>query len=183
MHISEFERDWDRIDSACAPYLTTRDSALFREGGRRAWVWNTFNTEYTRERERWLWQLTVDRVKENPWYFAKLKAWTAVRLWVIGIQRGTFLEASMTGKIKQALPTALTLAQFLLFVIAVPIALRKDRSLMRKLLPALVVVFYGWAIYIPFVIQSRYTVPLRMAFLLVIAAACSTLLQRKRGDA
>lgn len=182
VHVAEFERDWDRIDSACAPYLTARDSALFLEGGRRAWVWNTFSTEYTRERERWLWQLTLERVKENPWYFVKLKAWTAIRLWVIGIQRTAFLEASMTGKIKQALPTALTLVQFLLFIIAVPLALRKDRALMPKLLPALVIVLYGWAIYIPFVIQSRYTVPLRMAFLLIIAAACATLLQRKLGN-
>ncbi len=180
MHIAEFEHDWDRIDSACAPYLTARDSALFAEGGRRAWVWNTFSTEYTRERERWLWKLTLERVKENPWYFVKLKAWTVIRLWVIGIQRDDFAQASATGKLKQALPTALTLVQFLLFVIAVPLALRRYRDLLAPLLPALVVVIYGWFIYLPFVIQSRYTVPLRMAFLLAIAVACAAHIQRKR---
>ncbi len=178
-HIAAFERDWDIIDSACAPYLTARDAALFLKGGRRAWIWNTFSTRYTREREQWLWKLTLDRVKERPWYFVKLKAWTAVRLWVIGIQRGEFMRASYVGKVKLALPTALTLVQFLLLVLVVPVAIRRDRRLLHRLLPALVTVVYGWVIYLPFVIQSRYTVPLRMAMLLLIAMALASLLQRR----
>ncbi|MBL7964077.1 MAG: hypothetical protein JNM31_09565 [Flavobacteriales bacterium] len=170
-HIAAFEHEWDRIDSACAPYLTARDSAIYREHGRSGWVWNTFSTAYTLEREKWLWRSTLEQMKANPGYTLAWKAYSAVRLWVTGVQVTAFRQASLMGKLQQLYPFLLTLGQFLLAVWLIPWAALRVPGWWRSCAPLLLVVLYGWAIYIPFAIQSRYTIPVRMALFILLACA------------
>jgi hypothetical protein len=178
-NIAAYEREWDGIDSALAPLLTTGDSVMLSHYKEYA-TEKSFNARYTQRREALLKEKVWDHVRRTPGYYIAYKLYTAVRLWVIGVDRGMFLEADLIGRIKLAAPMVVTLGQFLLALLVVPLALWRGLLRLRDIHPMLLVVLYGWAISVPFTIQSRYTVPLRFLFFALTAMAAVALLERLR---
>lgn len=178
-NIRAYEREWDGIDSALAPLLAAADTDMLAHYVEYVNE-KTFNARYTLERERILKRLTAQHMLEHPVYTVAFKCYTAVRLWVIGIDRGEFLRAGIKGKVPLVLPFLVTFLQFALAVVAIPLALRRRLLERRDLHPMLFVVLYGWLISVPFTIQSRYTVPLRFLFFILVAMATVALLERKR---
>ncbi len=178
-NIIAFEKEWDSIDSALAPFLTAADTQMLAHYQEYVNE-KTFNARYTLERERILKRLTIEHSLEHPWYTLAFKCYTAVRLWVIGIDRGEFVAASALGKLKMSLPFLVTFTQFVVALLCIPMALKRRWLDWRELYPLLWIVLYGWLISIPFTIQSRYTVPLRFHFFVLTAMAVVALLERKR---
>lgn len=178
-NIAAYEREWDRIDSVLVPLLTAADTDMLAHYEEYVNE-KTFNSAYTQERERLLKQLTAEHMRAHPGYTFAFKCYTAVRLWVIGVDRGEFVRASAAGKVKLALPFIVTLLQFLLAVICVPLALRRKLLNWRAVYPMLFVVLYGWLISVPFTIQSRYTVPLRFVLFVLLAMSVVALLERRK---
>ena len=109
------------------------------------------------------------------------KSWSALRLWVIGIQREKFLEASTMGKLKQIYPTVMTLSIFLLSVFFITIAYRRKYLSIAATQPLLLHLLYFGLIHIPFVIQVRYTTPVRPAMVALLALAVASVLFKKKG--
>ena len=181
-NIAAYEHEWDRIDSALAPLLTAADTDMLAHYVEYVNE-KTFNSAYTLERERLLKRLTTEHMRTHPGYTFAFKCYTAVRLWVIGVDRGDFVRANMLGKVKLAMPFLVTFAQFLLALICIPLALRRKLLAWRALYPMLFVVLYGWLVSVPFTIQSRYTVPLRFVLFALMAMSVVALLERRAHPA
>lgn len=171
-----YETEWDGLEERIAPLLTARDSAMRDSVGGRPNISYTYNTRYTLERERRLKEITLKDIGEHPGYFVAFKAYSAVRLWVVGIDRSRFEQASTVGKAGMIGAFALTLSMFVA-VIALPIlAVRRRKLSLPTLYPAVLWVVYTGLIHIPFVIQTRYTSSVRPILYLLIAVSVSALL-------
>lgn len=178
-NIAAYEREWDMIDSTLAPLLTPADTdmlAHYQEFVNE----KSFNARYTLAREAMLKSLTTRHMLEHPGYTLRYKLYTAVRLWVIGIDRRDLRAAGPAGKVALMLPFLVTLGQFVLALICIPWALRKGLLMLREVYPVLLPILYGWAVSIPFAIQSRYTVPLRFLVFALMAMSLIALLERRR---
>lgn len=178
-NIAAYEREWDGLDATLAPLLTARDSVMLSHY-RPYSTEKSFSAPYTLEREALLKERVAVNAARTPGYYVAYKLYSAIRLWVIGIDRGRFRSATVIGRIKMVAPTLVTLGQFLLALLVIPLALRRGLLVFRDVYPLLLVVVYGWLINIPFTIQSRYTVPLRLLLYALVAMAVVALLEGVR---
>jgi len=180
-NIAAYEADWDAVMDSLAPYLTEEDSVMMASFDRGEGAVRTFNTRYTQERERLLKQHTIALALERPGYAMAYKSWSALRLWVIGIQRDKFLEASAVGKVKLLYPTVMTLSILLLSAFFITIAFRRKLLSLGATQPLWLHLLYFGLIHIPFVIQVRYTTPVRPAMVALLALAVASVLFKKKG--
>ncbi len=179
-NIQEFESEWADILAIVDPLKTEVDTIMLASRPLVTYsVENTFNSEYTRTREKLLMDKAIEHMLDDPWYTIKYKVYSAVRLWVIGIQVTDFREASMAGKIKSLYATVTTGIIFLLFIVLVPMALWLKRLNIARIWPLAIVVGYAWFIHIPFTIQSRYTICVRFTMMAFVALAIASLWYKK----
>lgn len=176
-NIAKFEAEWEEINAQLAPLLTENDSIMRASADGIPYRPSyTFTTEYTRAREALLMERGIAHLYDDPWYTVKRTAFTAVRIWVIGIQVEEFRKASAAGKAQMLFATSITALYFVLFLIIVPLAWYKGRLLKTQLLVPILFLCYFWFIHLPFPIQSRYTVPVRLLMLAFMAISASGLL-------
>ena len=124
-------------------------------------------------------ELSLQHALEDPGYFLLTKAYAAVRVWVIGIQQKEFQQASWVQKAKLIFPSLYTAFLFVLGVIVIPLAyIRKWVSLKRTYI-FVSLLLYLWILHIPFAIQARYSTPIRLVMLLMIALSVSALFQQR----
>jgi len=176
-NIVAFDREWDVIDSTLAPLRTAQDSIMLSKvrGGMEHAI-PTYSTVYTLERERLLQAKTIAHIKEHPGYFAAYKFYSAIRLWVVGIPHDGFRAARIGGKLSMIFSFIFTLLIFLASIILVPIAYRRGLLQWRNTYPLVLYVLYFWMVHVPFVIQTRYTVPVRMVLYMLLALAVTALI-------
>ncbi len=183
-NVAAFNREWDVIDSTLAPLLTARDSfVLLKARDKKAHLIPTFNTVYTLERERLLKAKTIAHIKEHPGYFTAYKFYSAIRLWVVGVPHDGFRAAGIAGKLAMIFSFLFTLAIFLASIILVPIAYRRRLLQWRNTYPLVLYVIYFWLIHIPFAIQTRYTIPVRMVLYVLLAMAITSLIEAREKRA
>ncbi|MCO5274544.1 MAG: hypothetical protein M9900_06455 [Flavobacteriales bacterium] len=168
-NIEVFDAEWSAIDSGLAPLLTRTDSIMLDSFAMNPRNFRTFNTRYTLAREEALKKAVYRHVLEEPGYTIALKAYTAIRLWVTGINVEQFNNSTLKGKLLQLYPLLLTLGIFLLAVCCIPIALLRHRPMLYTLLPLLIPVVYLGLVHIPFTIQARYTIPVRILLFAAMA--------------
>ncbi|HRH38449.1 MAG TPA: hypothetical protein PK760_08895, partial [Flavobacteriales bacterium] len=108
-NIAAYEREWDDVQARLAPLKTHTDSLMEKAFDHGLCPARTYNTRYTLERERLLKEKAKALAAHKPGYALAYKSWSALRLWVIGIQRGNFLEANVLSKVKQLYATLSTL--------------------------------------------------------------------------
>ena len=172
-NIAAYEAEWAAIDSSLRPLLTATDSAMLRAQGPA--MFRTYNTAYTSAREKALVAATLRHVLDEPWYTIKWKAYSAIRLWVTGIDTEAYRRAGLTGRLTMLYPFLSSLVIFMLFITLVPWAMWAYRELPRRYWPLLLWVIYFGMVNIPFVIQARYTVPVRLLMLALIALSMERL--------
>jgi len=183
VHIEAFEQEWAEINHQLMPMLTAKDSFMLSMRPSMEFpVENTFNSEFTLMRERLLMRKGIERMVHDPWYTMAYKSYSAVRLWVIGIQKSDFAKASVGGKFKMLYATFSTLAMFLLFVIFIPLAYKRKVLCIRKTWPFLVYLAYFGLFHIPFTIQARYTTSVRFVMFALLALALVGLLTKPRTE-
>ncbi len=175
-NIATYEAEWDSTLTRLAPLRTRTDSmmelAYFHGlGGTR-----TYSAPYTLERERSLKHYAKMRATADIGYTVAYKSWSALRLWVIGIQRTKFKEAGITGKLAQLYPTVTTFVIFALTVLFSAIAFARKRIALAPLLPVVMHIVYFGAIHIPFVIQVRYTTAVRPIMMVLLAVSLAAVL-------
>jgi len=181
-YIAAYEAEWDSINAQLRPLLTPADSVMLASRDRAPYgVVNTYNTRYTLLREQLLLSKAIEHYRLDPWYLLKYKAYSALRLWVIGIQRDEFRQASASQKIKMLYASLSTGLVFLLFMILVPLAMGRRRVTWAEAWPMLAGMAYFGLMHLPFTIQARYTTPMRMAMLALLAIAICRLLARGTG--
>ena len=145
----------------------SKDHKLFR----------TYNTGYTLAREKALKKVTLQHMVAEPGYTLRYKSYSAIRLWVTGMNMDRFKAAGWAGRIAEVYPFSLTLFIFLLALVIVPIALWKHEELRKRTLPLLIWVVYFGLIHIPFSIQARYTIPVRLLLFALIALSLARMLR------
>lgn len=179
-NIKAYEKEWADINAQLAPLLTAKDSVMLASGTLLSHsATRTYNTAYTIERERLLRKKAAEDALKWPGYMLAYKSYSAIRLWVIGIQRGDFAKASPTKKLELLYGPATTGGLFLLFIIAVPIAMVRQKLRLDDVWPFLLFFVYFGLVHIPFVIQARYTMPVRFVMLALLAMAITGLLLGK----
>ncbi len=170
-NIRAFDKEWDIIDSSCAQYLTDKDlrnMAYMKADGAR---FVTYNGRYTYEREKLLKKFAFKHYCEDWTYTIKIKIYTFFRLWITGVSKDALEQASSFDKIKILL-TAITAGfTFLLALLFIPVALYKRKLRLSYWLPIIVTVVYWGSIHIPFAIQSRYTIPVRLLLIALTAVS------------
>jgi hypothetical protein len=181
-NVARYEAEWAAIDSSLKPLMNATDSTVMREAERTGQV-ITHSTAYTEAREKALTKAAWHHALADPWYTLKWKAYSAVRLWVSGIDMDKLGRASMAGKLAVLYPFVSSLVIFLLALMLIPWAIVRQRPLLTRWLPLLLWLVYFGAIFIPFAIQARYTVPVRFFLLALIALATEQLVQVAGKDA
>lgn len=180
-NIAAYEADWDEVMRGSTPFAAAQDSMMLRSYAKGEAHVATYNTRYTLERERLLKEHAVALALDRPGYALAYKTWSALRLWVIGVQRGKFMEASAVGKLTQLYPTLVTLGILLLAITFVPLAYRRKQLSLQGTYPLLLHLLYFGIIHVPFVIQVRYTTPVRPAMVALVALAMAAVLFKKDG--
>ena len=125
---------------------------------------------------------TIGHIKAEPGFWLKTRLYTLVRLWVTGIQRRDWLAATTpAARLKAVYPALASGVTFLLAVVCIPWALWRRRLWeVPAFVLALGLVVYFGVLHLPFAIQARYTIPVRLLFFLCIAQAISSLLSARR---
>lgn len=139
----------------------------------------TYNTAYTLRRDELLRDKAVNDYLNDPIYTIAFKTYSAVRLWVVGIQVNEYAEASVMGKVKMLFITISMAVILLLFLILVPLAYVKRRLSVHQTWVFVTYIVYFTLIHLPFTIQSRYTVPVRFLMLALLAMAITGLVLGK----
>jgi hypothetical protein len=171
-HIAAYEREWEGFKVILDPLLIRKDSLMWEAAkDLEHSVERTHNTAYTLKREELLFNSTLEHYKDDPVYTILYKTYSAVRLWVIGIQRGDFKKASLGGKVQMAYATLSTGVAFILGIIFVPLAYRRKVITLRATWPLLVSLVYFGIMHIPFTIQARYTTSVRFVMFALMALA------------
>jgi len=173
--MAAFNAEWGRITASIDPLLTTVDSVMLDSLQTQPGLFRTYNTAFTTAREHLLWQATMAHVRAEPGYTLRYKLYSAVRLWVTGVQVDEFKKASPVGKIVLLYPFLITLLVLLAAVVIVPIAFLRHRGLAATCLPLVIWLVYFGVVHIPFVIQARYTMPVRLLLFALIAICAERL--------
>jgi len=181
-NIAAFEAEWAAVNRSLEPLLTAKDSLMLASWDKLIYLAEpTYNTAYSLKREKLLTELAIERMMTDPWYTLSYKAYTAVRIWVIGIQKSDFIHATTVGKLQMLYATVSTGSNFLLALFLIPFAYFRRRLSLQRTWPLLATVLYVGILHVPFTIQARYTVCVRFAMIALTALALTSLLQRKKG--
>ncbi len=170
-YIQKYNVEWDEIDAATAPFLTAADTAMIAVKKNYPSLFKTYNSNYTMKREALLKEYALKNIKADLPFYIKAKCYSAVRLWVTGIPLKEFGPAGTAKKIYLMYPFLITLTTFIAALIFLPIAFIKFRPAMLPLIVILMITLYFGIMHIPFTIQSRYTIPVRLELLMMIAVA------------
>jgi hypothetical protein len=176
-HIRQYEREWLAFKQELAPLMTAKDSAMLAALPLLPYPAEpTYNTSYTLARERLLFNSTMQHYLEDPLYVLTYKSYSAIRLWVIGIQRGDLQAASKAGRLQMIYATASTGLIFLLCLLVIPWAYRAGVLALSSTWPFVAYLIYFGIMHVPFTIQARYTTSVRFVLLTLLALSIGRLL-------
>ncbi len=183
MYVSQFNEEWEEIEIKIAPFLTKKDSAMIEIQKQYPGLFATLGSAYTLKREELLKSYTIENIRKDLSFYLKAKSYGAARLWVTGIPMKEFRDAGISKKLFLIYPFLITLVTFLFSIVLIPFAFRRNKQLMKKFTPVLLLILYFGMIHVPFTIQSRYTIPVRIELLMILATAIYILfLGKVRGS-
>lgn len=179
-NIDRFNAEWDSIDAGIRHLLNSGDTLMLKAHEQHPELFRTYNSEYAIAREKALLRFTIEDIKSDLPFYLKVKLYSAIRLWVTGIPLKDYREATAKGKILLLYPFVITLVTFLAALILIPMAWHHKPEWMRRLSLMLIITAYFGLIHIPFTIQSRYTIPVRIELLMIISVSAYIILDRKK---
>ena len=179
-NIIAYNKEWDYIDSVCRPYLTTGDSIMLaHRTGQNRDQWLSYNAKYTMTREKLLKQLTIKHYLAEPLYTLKVRTYTFFRLWYSGLFSNNKSSPIRFKNITFVSPffvaSLLSFIIFLFGVIFIPIACIKNFKAMKVFAYPIILLLYFGFIHSPFAVQARYTTPVKLIFIMVIAQALTVI--------
>jgi len=169
--VAEYHAQWDRIDAAAAPFLSDRDRANLPTMRSRPELFLTYDTPYTLARSQAIEREYAARIREAPGYYLATRVYTAARVWITGVNVARLHEPGFKSKLVALYPTVVS---FLSFGLGLPFAawaIARRGSARASTLPFWLFGFVYWGAHVPMSIQSRYTVPMHLGALVLVAAA------------
>lgn len=176
-----YNTEWERIDAEIKPYFTREDQiadSLMTASGIN--LFRVRSSSYTNAREQALKKSAINSIKSEPIYYLKTRAYTAMRQWVTGINLRLLAAPGMLNKVKALVPFVIT---FCTFAFGFPFLIYhflRDRNFFREHLLLVFLVAYTGIIHVPMSIQSRYTVPVHLLVLFLVAIVISGKLIKKQ---
>lgn len=164
-----FNNEFDSIERICSQYLTAKDTLVLNIMKQHPYLFVTYNSKYTLERERLLKTLAVQHFLQDIGYTIKVKVYTFFRLWYTGLTKAQLHSTNPIYKSSSILAFATTFSTLLLLLFYFLWALIQHRTILYKIALPLLLCIYFAGIHVPFAIQSRYTIPVRFLYLFVIA--------------
>lgn len=177
-NVYKFEKEWNVILKDLNKHITPKDSAaLLYMKENNPGIFLLYNSEFTLDREKQLWSLTIGHVKENPLYYLKSRLYHFVRFYVTGINYKNLNEATgVLSKAKVVYPFFITFSFiFVGLLLSTIIFLRKKNGLLQYL-PFILVAWYISLVHLPFAIQARYTVPVHLIIILALSVSINKLI-------
>jgi hypothetical protein len=179
-YVKLFNEEWIAIENQLAPLLNAKDSAILFQHQSYPGLFPTLNSEYTLRREELLKSATIEHIQSDFPFYLKAKLYGACRLWVTGIPMKEFRSAGFMKKLILLYPFLITVCTFLVALILIPWSFRKYKKEMIVFTPILLLMLYFGSIHLPFTIQSRYTIPVRMELLMCVSMGLYLLVFKRR---
>ncbi len=176
-NIAEYHAQWDRIDAAAEPFLSERDRARLPVMRAKPELFLTFEAPYTFARSQAIEKELAARIREAPGYYLTTRLYSAVRLWVTGVNRARFAKPGLVPKVVALYPTIASGVSFGLGLPFAAWAIARRRAARVSTLPFWLLGFVYWGAHVPMSIQSRYTVPLHVGALVLVATALAAMLR------
>jgi len=169
-NVELFNNEIDSVYRVCAKYILVEDTIHLTEMRKHTNLFVTHNAKYTEEREKLFNSLSVMHYVKDWKYTIKLKTYSFFRLWYTGL---SFDEKGGKKSLTTLLPNIIafvgTFTTVILFIVYFLTCLWKRKDIIKKLAIPLMLCFYFAFFHVPFVIQSRYTIPVRMLYLFSLA--------------
>jgi hypothetical protein len=176
---NEYEQQWAEINKKLEPFITKEDSVRLKIYSEKKYkLWRVMSSGYTHEREKLLTEYLLRDIKANPGYYLKTRLYTLARIWFTGINKQEFTKVSFAGKVKLLYPFLVTFVFIfggLLFII---FSVFKKWITIRQYWPILIIIGYYGIMHIPFGVQARYTIPVHLLILSMVAIAIGNKLQK-----
>lgn len=160
-----FDREWDSIVQVCSKYLTAKDSLLLPTMLKHDYLFVTYNGKYTNEREKIIKQVTIKHLITDWQYTIKLKLYTVFRMWYSGLNINDLHSKNYIIKYSSILAFLTTFITCILFFGYFTFCLIRRRDILLQLMLPIFLCVYFDILHLPFVIQSRYTIAVRMFYL------------------
>lgn len=168
-NIALFNNEWDSVERICNKYLTAKDSANIQLMKLHPDLFITYNTKYTIEREKIVKALAINHYMSDWKYTVKLKAYTFFRLWFTGISMKPTFKTNLSDSLPIISAFISGFLSLVLFIFYFLFCVFKKREVIKALLLPLLVCLYFDIIHVPFGIQSRYTIPVRLLYLFCLS--------------
>lgn len=168
-NVEMFLQEWDSIEQLCKPYFTMKDSIHLSKMKENRALFVTLNGKYTTEREKILKKLAFKHYLEDWQYTLKLKTYSFFRLWYTGIPEKALTKFSLSYSMPLILAFLGAFISLCLFLVYFLYCLIKRRDILVDLAFPLLLCLYFVTLHLPFGIQSRYTIPVRILYLFAIS--------------
>ncbi len=170
-NIELFDNEMDSVEQICIKYVSSKDSIILVEMKKHPHLFITNNTKYTEKREALLKELAIKHYLDDWQYSFKLKIYSFFRLWYASISIDEFKQhkKSWLSQTPNIIAFIGTFATLIIFVFYFLYCLWKRRDILNTVLFPILLCLYFDIFHVPFVIQSRYTIPVRLLYLFVLA--------------
>ena len=167
-----YEKEWMEINKKLEPFITKEDSVRLKVYSEKKYkLWEVMSSGYTHEREKLLTEYLIKDIKSNPAYYTKTRLYTLMRLWFTGINKQDLTKASFPGKLKLLYPFLVTFIFIFGGLLFILFSLFRKRITIKNYWPILMIIAYYGVMHIPFGVQARYTVPVHLFILMMVAIA------------
>ncbi len=181
-NVSQYEEEWESILEDIRPYTSEQDAmALLQMKKQNPGIFLLYNSEFTKEREKLLWELTIENIKASPVYYLKSRFYHLFRFYVSGINHKNLGATDSTlGKLKVLFPFIITLTFIFMGLLFSTIVIIRKKEFFYEYMPLLSVSWYIAVVHLPFAIQARYTVPVHLIILLVLSISIKKIIFSKK---
>ena len=171
-YLTVFEKEWVEILNEIDGFESEADKKNLRMmKDSSLQIFPIHNSKYTIEREKLLWEKTLQNVLADPWYYIKTRLYVVCRVYFTGINADRLRAAQgFVENFKELYPFLVTFVFIflgLLFSILHYLRIKgADTKGFNILL--LVSIYYG-VVHTAFAIQARYTVPVHLCILILLS--------------
>jgi len=168
----DYDNEWQQINTQLAKYNTAEDTVRLNEMKSYNPVFLVQNSIYTREREKLVWQYVKRDIMADPIYYVKTRLYTFCRDWFTGISKIAFRQAhSKSQKLKLAYPFLTSFIFVFLGLIFISISFLFKKLKWKDFDSVYLLIIYFGVTNTPFTIQSRYSIPVQLLVIALLAIA------------
>ncbi len=172
-HVAAFEHEWYSIHSELQLLLSKKDhtNLATMHSEKNPGIFPLYNSSFTNKREELLWKEVKHHAKEEPWFYLSTRVFSFFRFYFTGINSEELSQqTSHAGQLKVVYPFLITFTCILGgMMLSAFFIIRKKFKVQDGVLWMFMLALYQGAIHIPFVIQARYTIPVHLCILILVA--------------